>query len=496
MEQFLEALQQALSLSNLLFLLAGSVIGLIIGVLPGLGPVFAVALFLPFTFSLSADKALILLSGIYASTAYGDGITSILLNVPGGPGGVAVTFDGYPLTKQGKAGMALGALTGASFVGGIIGVLALIFIAPSLAELSLKIGPAEYFMLAMFGLSMVAVAGKGDTLKGLILGLLGLTFSFVGTDVVTGAERFTFGIEFFSDGISFISATIGLFALSQAFILAEEGGTIAGESVLVTNPLGGFVAVIKNWVTTLRSSFMGVLIGIVPGIGISTSSFLSYIVEQRVSKDSDSYGKGNIKGVIAPQAATNACVSGELIPAFSLGIPGGATAAIFLAALTIHGLKPGLDFFKSGGVMVDTVFIGMILAQLVFLFFGIACIPIFARVTKISNAILVPLIVVLSFMGAFAIRNTIEDVFLAIVFGLIGYVLFKNQWPVQCLILGMVLGEMAENNFQRALQISQGSYQIFIEKPISLTFLILIVAILAWTYGGDFIKARCKAKAV
>lgn len=492
MENLLTGFQLAMAPMNLLILLAGAIIGLIIGVLPGLGPTFGVALFLPFTFALSPEKALILLAGIYAATAYGDGITSILINVPGGPGGVALTFDGYPLTRQGKGGMALGALTGASFIGGIIGVLALIFIAPTLAEISLLIGPAEYFMLAMFGLSMVAVAGKGDTAKGLILGMLGLAFSFVGTDVVTGAVRFTFGNEFLEDGISFVGATIGLFALSQAFLLAEEGGSIAGEHAVVTKPWSGFVAVFKNWFTTLRSSVLGVLIGIVPGIGVSISSFLSYIVEQRLSKNPESYGTGNIRGVIAPQAASNACVSGELIPAFSLGIPGGATAAIFIAALSIHGLKPGLDFFRSGGAMVSTVFAGMILAQVIFLILGVFCIPFFAKVTKISNAYLVPFIVVLSFTGAFAIRNSIEDVILAIIFGILGYALFKNKWPVQCLILGMVLGEMAENNFHRALQISDNSYRIFIDKPISLTFFIIIVAILIWTYCGDMIKARLK----
>lgn len=490
MENILAAIQMAMSPSNLLFLLAGSIVGLIIGVLPGLGPTFAVALFLPFTFGLPADQSLIMLAAIYASTAYGDGITSILLNVPGGPGGVAVTFDGYPLTKNGKAGMALGALAGSSFIGGIVGVLALIFIAPPLAEFSLKIGPAEYFMLAMFGLSMVAVAGKGDTGKGLILGCLGLILAFVGTDVITGYERFTFGSSFLEDGISFVSATIGLFALSQAFILAEEGGSIAGEFVLATNPWGGFWAAVKNWWVSLRSSLLGVGIGMIPGIGISIASFLSYTIEQRFSKNPESYGTGNIRGVIAPQAASNACVSGELIPALSLGIPGGATAAIFIAALTIHGIRPGLDFFKSGGVMVDTIFVGMILAQVLFLIIGMTAAPIFAKITKVPNAILVPTIVVLSFMGAFAVRNAIEDMVVAIVFGLLGYVLFKNKWPVQCLILGMVLGEMAESNFHRALQISDGSYGIFVQKPISLILFLIIMAILVWTYGGDFIKSR------
>jgi putative tricarboxylic transport membrane protein len=490
MDNLIAAVMNAFSLVNLMYLMIGSVIGLIIGVLPGLGPVFATALVLPFTFGLEPAPALILLGAVYASTAYGDGITSILLNVPGGPGGVAVTFDGFPLTRQGKAADALGALVGSSFVGGMVGVMALIFIAPPLAEFSLRIGPAEYFMLAMFGLSMVAVAAKGDTAKGLILGCLGLIVSFMGQDVTTGALRFTFGSEFLEDGISVISATIGLFALSQVFILAEEGGSISGDFTLITNPRPGFIAVFKHWFVTLRSSVLGVCVGMAPGIGITTASMLSYVVEQRISKDPESYGQGNIRGVIAPQAASNACVSGELIPAFSLGIPGGATAAIFLAALTLHGLRPGLSFFKDGGIMVDTVFVGMILAQFVFLVFGLFATPLLAKITKIPNAILVPVILALCFVGAFAIRNEILDVVVAIVFGVVGYVLFKNKWPVQCIVLGLVLGEIAESNFHRALQISSGSYGIFVQKPISLVFFIAIVGALLWTYFGDMIKKR------
>ncbi|KUO69554.1 MAG: hypothetical protein APF77_18335, partial [Clostridia bacterium BRH_c25] len=380
-----------------------------------------------------------------------------------------------------------------SFIGGLVGVFALMFIAPPMADFSLKIGPAEYFMLAMFGLSMVAVAGKGDTAKGLILGCLGLLFSFVGIDVITGAERFTFGSTFLEDGISTVSATIGLFALSQVFILAEEGGSIAGEFTLVTRPWKGIRATIKYWYVTIRSAILGVSIGMIPGIGISTASILSYIAEKRISKNPESYGEGNIRGVIAPQAASNACVSGELIPAFALGIPGGATAAIFLAAMTMHGLRPGLSFFTSGGVLVDTVFLGMIMAQFVILFFGLTATPLLAKITKIPNAILVPVIMALCFVGAFSVNNYIEDVIVAVIFGVMGYVLFKNKWPVQCLVLGLVLGEIAESNFHRAMQISNGSYGIFVQKPISLVLFISIIAILGWTYFGNTIKGKIKS---
>lgn len=499
MEKLIEAVALAFTLKNIAFLLFGCLAGLIIGVLPGLGPVFGVALFLPLTFGLPVDSALILLASIYASTAYGDGITSILLNVPGGPSGVAVTFDGYPLTRQGKAGMALGALAGSALFGDIVGILALMTIAPTLANLSLKIGPAEYFMLTLFGLSMVAMIGKGkgQAVKGLILGCLGLTVSFIGTDVITGSLRFTFGSSYLEDGIPFVSASIGLFALSQAFILAEEGGSIAGENVLLTKPWMGVLAAFKNWFLTLRSAITGVLLAMIPGIGITTSSFLSYLIEQRLSKNPESYGQGNIRGVIAPQAASNATTGGELIPALSLGIPSGATSAIFIAALTLQGLRPGLDFFTSGGTRVYAVFVGMFLAALVFFTIGISATPLFARITKLPNAIIVPIIVILSMIGSFAMRNEVYDLLVTIAFGIIGYFLFKYEWPVQCIVLGLILGELAESNFHRALQISQGSYAIFVERPIALILLLIISSVLTWTFIGEPLKKMIsKAKIV
>jgi len=496
MDTLISALTLAMSAQNLGFLFLGCAVGLIVGVLPGLGPVFGVSLFLPLTFSLPVDSALILLAAIYAATAYGDGITSILLNVPGGPSGVAVTFDGYPLTQKGKAGIALGALAGSAFFGDLIGILALVTIAPILADFSLELGPSEYFMLTMFGLSMVAVIGRGrgQAVRGLILGALGLVISFMGQDIITGQLRFTFGWEYLEDGVPFVSASIGLFALAQALILGEEGGSIAGESVLVTKPWSGVVAAIRYWYVTIRSAITGVFLSMCPGIGITTASLLSYFVETRLSKDHESYGKGNVRGVIAPQAASNAVTAGELIPALSLGIPSGATSAIFIAALTLHGLRPGLEFFTSGGVRVYAVFVGMFLAAITFFLAGMLLTPLFARVTKLANAILVPVIIILCLIGCFALRNRVEDLVICTVFGVIGYFLFKYKWPVQCIVLGLVLGSLAEKNFHRALQISDGSYTIFVTRPMSLTLLVIIIVIMSWTYLSDPIKRLGTAK--
>jgi putative tricarboxylic transport membrane protein len=481
---------------NLFYLIFGSVAGLIIGILPGLGPTFACALFLPFTFGLRADSALILLSAVYASCAYGEGITSILINVPGGPGAVALTFDGHPLTKKGRAGYALGALAGSSFIGGIIGVITLIFIAPKMSQVALFMGPPQFFMLALLGLSMVATVGKGDTAKGLILGCLGLVITTIGTDVITGARRFNFGTDFLMDGIPFISATIGLFAMAQVFIMAEENKTIAGEYELSADIFEGIMENIKHFVTVIRSSILGVVIGIMPGIGISIASFMGYIVEQRFTKEEErkTYGTGNIRGVLAPQAATNACTSGELIPALALGIPGGATSAMFLAALQLHGLRPGLSFFSSGGALVYTVFLGMIFAQFVFAALGIGFAKQFAKVTKTPSAILVAVVLLLCFAGGYAIRKEMLDIIICIVFGLIGYVMFKNKWPIQCFVLGMILGPIAENNFHRSLQISNGSYKVFVSDPFTIIVFLVVIAILIMTFFGDPILAIFKKK--
>jgi putative tricarboxylic transport membrane protein len=497
MAHILNGLAMALALHNLLYLLLGCVVGLIVGVLPGLGPIFGVALFLPLTFNLPVDTSLILLTAIYAATAYGDGITSILLNVPGGPSGMAITFDGYPLTQQGKAGMALGALAGSAIVGDIISIIALATIAPLLSNLALQIGPGEYFMLALFGLSMISLVGKGksQSLKGLILGCFGLVLSFIGRDVITGAIRFTSGITYLEDGIPFIPACIGLFAIAQTFILAEtEEGCIAGENVLVTKPWSGVVATLKYWYVTIRGALVGVALSIIPGIGITTASLMSYLTEQRTSKDPESYGKGNIRGVIAPQAAANATNGGELIPALSLGIPSGPCSAIFIAALTLHGLRPGLQFFSSGGDEPYSLFAGMFLAAIVFFIIGITCTPLFAHVSKIPKELLVPIIVILSFAGSFAINNRIEDLIVAAVFGVIGYFLFKYNWPVPSLILGLILGELAESNFQRALLISNGSYHIFVSSPLSLSLFLIIVAMLFWTYVVPLLREVQKSK--
>jgi putative tricarboxylic transport membrane protein len=473
----LEGLGAVLQLNNILIFIIATFIGVIIGILPGLGPTFALALFLPFTFYMNSASAMIFLVVLYCSTVYGGSITSILLNVPGTVGSVATCFDGYPMAKQGKGGVALVAMTIGSSIAGLIGVAGLVTLAPLLVNVSLLLGPSEYFMLALMGISLVAVASKGDTIRGLVMGGLGLLLSFIGRDVVSGFLRFDFGLRSLQSGISFIPVSIGLFAISQAIILAEEGSSVAQTAIETKNEyLSGLKTAIKNWVTIVRSSVIGLIIGIMPGIGISISNFLAYLIEKRVSKDTDSFGKGNIRGVLAPESANKATVAGELIPAFSLGIPGGSTSAIFLVGMTIHGLRPGADLYSTNATIMSLIYWAFIIGQLSYLVIGLLFSKPLAKITKISNTILVPIILILSFLGAFSYQNSITDVFIAIVFGILGYIMHKRKYPVACLIIGMVLGPIMESNFQRALLLSDGSYLTFLNRPLSIVFFLITLA--------------------
>lgn len=469
----------------LLYLVIGCVCGLIIGVLPGLGPIFAVALFLPFTFNMEATHALIMLVGVHASCAYGEGLTGILVNIPGGPGGIANMFDGYPMTQQGRAGEAVGAVAGSSIFGSLVGLICLVIFGNSLANVAIKLHPADYFMLAFFGLTMVAlVGGSKKAVKGLILGCLGLLLAFVGRDATTGSIRYTLGSGYLEDGLPFVPCALGLFALAQVMQLAEQGTSLAGDSPLISSPWGGVKAAFKNWACSLRGSIVGVFFAACPGIGNTTATMMAYIAETRAAKEKDreTYGKGNIRGLIAPQAAGNATVGGELIPALSLGIPGGPTSAIFLSALTLHGLEPGLNFYARGGSMAYAIMVGLFLCTWIFFILGVSVTPLLAKITKVPNELLIPLIILLSFVGCFSIRNRTSDIILAVIFSVFGYFMHKYKWPITSMILGMVLASLVENNFNRAMMLSNNSLLVFLQKPVSLVFFVAVVVVSLWTY--------------
>lgn len=472
---------------NIMYLLLGTMIGLVVGAMPGLGPLFGVALMLPLTFGMPAATAIIFLAAVHAATAYGDSIASILINTPGGVGSVASCWDGYPLAQQGKAGMALGISTTSSFIGGLIGWVSLVVISPLLILVALEMGPPEYFMVALVALSLLAMASQGRVIAGLALGGIGLLLAFVGTDPITASSRFTFGTEYLEDGLPLVPTVVGLFALSQAIVLAEEGGTIA-QIRSIGRIRDGFGETLRRPFTVLRGGLVGILLGVMPALGLSSANIVAYLVEKRASKNPETFGQGNPSGLVAPEVAKNCCIIGDLIPTFTLGIPGSSVTALFLAALTMHGLQPGVKFFQASGALPYAVFAGILLAQFAFFILGLLFARYFAMAVLIPNALIVPMIVFLSFVGSFAMRNRVEDVLVTIIFGFIGYLLSKRRYPGVCVVLGLVLGDITEANFHRSVLIGHGSYSIFLSSAISIILFVMTVLALTGPYMITFMK--------
>jgi putative tricarboxylic transport membrane protein len=466
---------------NILYLLLGTMIGLVVGAMPALGPLFGVGLMLPFTFGMPAATAIIFLASVHAATAYGDSIASILINTPGGVGSVASCWDGYPLAQQGKAGMALGISTTSSFIGGLMGWVSLVVISPLLIMLALKMGPPEYFMVAFMALSLLAMASQGRIAGGLALGGIGLLLAFVGNDPITASPRFTLGLDYLEDGLPLVPVAVGLFALSQAIALAEQGGTIA-QIRSIGSIWQGFAEVLKRPFSIMRGAIVGIILGVMPALGLSSANIVAYLVEKRASKNPETFGHGNPSGLVAPEVAKNSCILGDLVPTFTLGIPGSSTTALFLAAMTMHGLQPGVKFFQGSGALPYAVFSGILLAQVAFFLLGLFFARYFAMAVLAPNAFIVPMIVFLSFVGSFAMRNRVEDVLVTIIFGLIGYMLSKRGYPAVCLILGLVLGDLTEANFHRSLLIGRGSYLIFLSTPISIVLFTLTILSIAGPY--------------
>ncbi len=488
---WMEGFLNALALGNILWLLLGTFLGLIIGVLPALGANFGVPLMLPLTFGMEPAAAVIFLVAIHAACNYGDSIASIVINVPGGPGTVATCWDGYPMAQQGKAGKALGIATLASFIGGSGTWMFLAVLVGPVTKLALSIGAPEYFMLGIMALGLVSVASKGDTAKGLIMVALGLAFSTVGQDRVTGLTyRFSFGILSLEAGIPIVVSTLGVFALSQVLVMLEEGGAAAKAAPVKDSILSGFPEVIKRPLTVLRAGMVGWFIGILPALGVSLAGIASYLVEKRYSREKARFGKGSPAGLVAAEVGKGACVVGDLIPTFTLGVPGSVTGAILMAALIIQGIEPGPRFLLEGSLPY-TVFAGIVLAQATFLISGVLLGRIFIHIVYCPNVILAPVITVLTFLGAFAERNNDFDILLALAFGLFAYLLEKLRYPTVCMILGLILGPLVEANFHRSLGIGFGSYAIFVTRPISVIMLAITVLFLTVPYlWGYFVRLK------
>ncbi len=456
---------------------AGTCGGIVIGAIPGLTATMAVALLIPVTFAMEPVAGLALLGGVYSGGMYGGAISSILLSTPGTPAAAATAFDGYPMTRQGKGGTAIAVATVASFTGGIVSTIFLITLAPMLAKLALKFGPPEYFLLAIMGLASIVTLTSGNLLKGLVSGLLGLIIATVGMDPISGFIRFSAGIPDLYEGVSFMPALIGLFSVSQVLELTSEHS--------IVQKLGADVSTLKKAKlpkglapTIARGSLIGSIVGMLPGAGATIAAFISYNFTKQFSKNPETFGKGNPEGVAAAESANNGVVGGSLIPLLTLGIPGNSVAAALMGGLMIKGLIPGPELFTKHGQITYAFILSLFVANIIFLVLGLYLAPLFAKVATVSNAILIPAISILSIIGSYAISNSMFDVYLMLAFGIGGYFLHRAGFSLGAIVLGLILGPIAEQGFGQSLIISDGSPLIFFTRPISIALIGIIIVLL------------------
>jgi putative tricarboxylic transport membrane protein len=452
---------------NIALMFGGIVLGILVGVLPGLGGANAIAILVPITFGMAQQpggqvSAIILLSCIYWGALFGGAIASILFNIPGEPWSVATTFDGYPMSQQGKTGEALTAAFTSSFIGAAVGVLLITFISPVIAKFALKFGPAEYF--GVYFLTFAAFIGmsKGNPFKTLVAMMLGFGLAAVGTDSVTGTVRLTFGSVTLLKGFDFLIAVIGLFGIGEILQTMEEGLTLKGAEGKLRMKVvwETWKQLPKYWVTTIRSSFVGSLMGIVPG-GATPASFMAYGLAQRFSKNGANFKKGEMEGVVAPETAAHAAGTSALIPMLTLGVPGSPTAAVLLGALLIWGLQPGPLLFVEQKDFVWGLIASMYLGNIVGLIVVLTTVPWFAMILRVPFSIIGPVIIVICAIGAYTVHNSMAAVWMMLGFGVVGYIFKKLDYPLAPLVLALVLGDRAEENFRNALKGSQGDFSVF-----------------------------------
>jgi putative tricarboxylic transport membrane protein len=471
----------------------GTLLGLFIGALPGLGPLMGIILMLPIAFHLDPISAMGLLISIYVAGSCGGAISAILLKVPGTPLAAVTLLDGYPMAQKGKAGEAVGLAITASAFGGLISGLVLIVGAPRLAEIAGNFSAPEFFALAITGILAVVVVAKESFSKGILAGLLGVLLSTIGTDPMSNATRFTLGSNDLLGGLGIVPVVVGLFAipeLAEQVRLGRFGGKAKVERLKMS--FSSVFTVLRHWPNFLRSSVIGNVIGAIPGAGGVMASFTAYAVAKSASKEGENYGEGAEGGVIASEAANNACCGGALIPTLALAIPGDASAAVLMGALMVMGMQPGPQLFAYSGDLVSGVFAAYFIANVMLLLLGFALAPVFASVLRIHNRFLIPVVLMLSIVGTYVVHSSQFDLWIMFAFGLLGYLMNRLAYPTAPLVIGLVLGPLLEANFRRSLLISDGSLDIFIQRPISASVLVLDVMVLVLILGGWLYKSMKK----
>jgi putative tricarboxylic transport membrane protein len=481
-EGILIGLTTALTPMNLLFVVMGCLVGTFIGMLPGLGPMSAIALMIPVAASLEPATGIILMAAVYYGAIFGGSTSSILINAPGVASTVATSFDGYPMAKQGKAGKALAIAAYSSFAGGVIAAIFLLVAAPSLAAVSLSFHSSDYFALMVLGLTAVAAfAGKGDVLKALLMTVIGLMLSTVGTDQTQGVPRFTLGMIDLTDGISFLLLVMATFALSEALIaiLKPSGDEKREEEMIASSKLGSMAISrdeVKEMVPVIsRSSVLGFIIGVLPGAGATIASFLAYGTEQRLAgtEKGKLFGKGSVRGLSAPETANNAAATGSFVPLLTLGIPGSGTTAIMLGALIGYGIQPGPRLYIDQPDVFWSVIVSMWIGNIVLLILNLPLIPYIAKILAIPARFLLPLILFFSLIGVYFVSFNTFDIQLMVLFGFVAVMLRFLDFPMAPMILGFILGGMMEENLRRALLINDDSWSFIYERPLTLTILLI-----------------------
>jgi putative tricarboxylic transport membrane protein len=466
---------------NMVLMFVGIILGVLIGVLPGLGGANGVAILLPLTFTMSPTSAIIMLSCIYWGALFGGAITSILFNIPGEPWSVATTFDGYPMAQQGRAGEALTTAFTSSFIGAFVAVVMITFMAPLVAKFALKFGPPEYFAVYLLTFCSFVGMGKGSPFKILASMAIGFALAAVGMDTVTGQLRLTFGFPDLMRGFDFLIGVIGLFGIGEILQSMEEGLEFQGKSGKIDSKivLATWKKLPQYWMTSLRSSLVGIWMGITPG-GATPASFMSYGLAKKMSKNGTNFGKGEMEGVIAPETAAHAAGTAALLPMLALGIPGSPTAAVLLGGLLIWGLQPGPLLFVEQKDFVWGLIASMYLGNLVGLIVVLSTVPLFASILRIPFSIIAPVIIVICAIGAYTVHSAMLDIWFMLGFGVLGYLFKKLDYPLAPLVLALVLGDKAEDSFRQAMLVSQGEVGILWSNPLVGTISTLAIVLLLW----------------
>ena len=481
---------------NMLLMIVGIVLGVLIGVLPGLGGANGVAILLPLTFTMTPTSAIIMLSCIYWGALFGGAITSILFNIPGEPWSVATTFDGYPMAQQGRAGEALTAAFTSSFIGAFVAVVMITFLAPLVAKFALKFGPPEFFAVYLLTFCSFVGMGKGSPFKILASMTLGFALASVGMDTVTGQLRLTFGWLELMRGFDFLIAVIGLFGIGEILLSMEEGLAFSGKHAKLDPKvvLATWKKLPQYWMTSVRSSLVGIWMGITPG-GATPASFMSYGLAKKMSKNGDKFGTGQIEGVIAPETAAHAAGTSALLPMLALGIPGSPTAAVLLGGLLIWGLQPGPLLFVEQKDFVWGLIASMYLGNLVGLLVVLSTVPLFASILRIPFSIIAPVIIVICAIGAYTVHSAMLDIWFMLIFGVMGYMFKKLDYPLAPLVLALVLGDKAEDSFRQSMLLSQGELGIMYSNYLVGSITTLALILLCWpliSKGLDLIRPAKK----